>query len=521
MEFNLADLFESLADAFPERLAVVSGPNRLTYGQLDERATRLANAWAARGIKAGDHLGLYLYNGHEYLECMLAAWKLRAVTVNCNYRYVAEELRYLFDNASLVGLIYEPDLAQHVEGAWLPGMSLKVERGPAYEAMIAEGSPVRAFGPRSERDLFVIYTGGTTGMPRGVMWQHVDLFFAALQGGNPGGDPVRVADELAPRMLKNGDGLHICSAAPMIHGSSQLAGWIALMNGGVAGVVPSRNFDVEALLDLCDAEAMHTLNLVGDAMALPLVEALEANPGRWRLTDLQVLSSAGAVLSGHVRRKLEELLPMCMVLNNFGSSETGHQGTAFYDGDETIWVMDEGHTAVLDEALDRVVPGSGVIGRLARCGHIPLGYYGDEEKTAKTFVIGTDGVRYVLPGDLATVSADGSIVFLGRGSVCINTGGEKVFAEEVEEALKHHPEVFDAVVVGVPDPRWGQRVEALVTTRKGARPEPEALRDFCRGRLAGYKVPKTVHLVDDLNRQPSGKPDYRWAQAEAIARGAQ
>jgi acyl-CoA synthetase (AMP-forming)/AMP-acid ligase II len=520
MQFNLADLYESLADAFPERLALVSGPNRLTYGQLDERATRLANAWAARGVKAGDHVGLYLYNGHEYLECMLAAWKLRAVTINCNYRYVAEELRYLFDNARLVGVVHEPDLREHVEGAWLPGMSLRIERGPEYEALIAEGSPERNFPARSEDDLFIIYTGGTTGMPRGVMWRHVDLFFAALQGGNPGGDAITDAAALAPRMRDNGDGIHICSAAPMIHGSSQLAGWIALMNGGVAGTVPSRNFEVEALLDLCAAEDMHTLNLVGDAMALPLADALEAHPGRWKLDGLQVLSSAGAVLSGHVRRKLESLLPMTMVLNNFGSSETGHQGTAFYDGDETIWIMDDRHTAVLDEALNRVEPGSGVIGRLARRGHIPLGYYGDEEKTARTFVTAPDGVRYVLPGDMATVAEDGSIVFLGRGSVCINTGGEKVFAEEVEEALKHHPAVFDAVVVGVPDPRWGQRVEALVTVRGGERPEVEDLRAFCRTRLAGYKVPKAVHVVEDLNRQPSGKPDYRWAQAKAIELGA-
>jgi acyl-CoA synthetase (AMP-forming)/AMP-acid ligase II len=348
------------------------------------------------------------------------------------------------------------------------------------------------------------------------MWRHIDLFFAALQGGNPGGDPITTADALAPRMKENGDGLHICSAAPMIHGSSQLASWIALMNGGVAGTVPSRSFDVERILDLADQHGMHTINIVGDAMALPLADALEAHPGRWKLTDLQVLSSAGAVLSGHVRRKLEQHLPQAMILNNFGSSETGHQGTAFYDGDEVIWIMDETHTVVLDDELKRVEPGSGKTGRLARFGHIPQGYYGDPVKTAKTFVVGVDGVRYVLPGDMAGVADDGTILFYGRGSVCINSGGEKVFAEEVEEAIKHHPAVFDAVVVGVPDDRWGQRVEALVTLRDGASPDLDEVMAFCRTKVAGYKVPKAVHVVEDLNRQPSGKPDYRWAKAKAI-----
>ena len=520
MEFNLADLFETLADAFPDRLAVVSGDATFTYGQLDERATRLANWWLAQGVRAGDHIGLYLYNGHEYLECMLAAWKIRAVTINCNYRYVAEELRYVFDNADLVGVVYEPELGGEVEAAWLPDMHMRLARGASYEAAIESGSSARDFAPRSQDDLFIIYTGGTTGMPRGVMWRHEDLFFAALQGGNPGGDPIESAAALAPRMTENGDGLHILSAAPMIHGSSQLASWIALMNGGVAGTVPSRRFEVEQLLDLADAHGMHTINIVGDAMALPLADALEAHPGRWALEDLQVLSSAGAVLSGHVRRKLEEQLPMAMILNNFGSSETGHQGTAFYDGDEVIWIMDERHTTVLDEDLGRVEPGSGVIGRLARFGHIPLGYYGDAEKTARTFVTAPDGVRYVLPGDMAGVAADGTVLFRGRGSVCINTGGEKVFAEEVEEAIKHHPAVFDAVVVGVPDTRWGQRVEALVTLRGDVAADLDDVIDFCRTRVAGYKVPKAVHVVDDLNRQPSGKPDYRWAKATAIALGA-
>lgn len=518
MEFNLADVFESLADAFPDRLAVVSGETRLTYGQLDARSDRLADALRARGVGPGDAIGLYLYNGHEYLEAMLAGWKLRARTVNVNYRYVAHELAYLVDDADLVALLFEPELAAVVEATPMPKVRVRLARGSDYERALAEARPVRIGGPRSERETFVLYTGGTTGMPKGVIWHHVDLFFAALQGGQPGGEPFRDPASMAPLLKEYGGGIHIHTAAPLIHGSSQLASWIAMMNGGLAGLVPGRSFDPERSLDLCAAEQIHTLNLVGDAMALPLVEAIEAEPDRWDLSALQVLSSAGALLSGPVRKRLEAAIPSAMVLNSFGSSETGHQGTAFYEDDQPIWIMDEGHTVVLDEGLEPVPPGSDRVGRIARFGHVPQGYHKDPEKSAATFVE-KDGVRYVIPGDLARVAADGSLIFLGRGSVCINSGGEKVFAEEVEEVVKGHPAAFDCVVVGVPDPRWGQRVEALLTLRPGASVTADDLDAHCRRKLAGYKTPRAFHVVDDLNRQPSGKPDYRWAQATARALG--
>ena len=519
MEFNLADLFEANADAFGDRLALVSGETRLSFAELDQRATRLANYWSEAGVKAGDHIGLYLFNGHEYLECMLAAWKIRARTINVNYRYVADELRYVFDNADLVGVVYEAQLAEQVEQALTQGMWMRLERGPDYEAALASASSERDFPVRSADDLVIIYTGGTTGMPRGVMWRHEDLFFAALQGGNPGGEPITEAEALAPQMRENGDGLHIHPTPPLIHGSAQLASWIAMLNGGVAALVPGRSFEPERTLELCQNEAIHSINLVGDAMALPLVDALEQNPGRWDLGELQVIASAGAILSGNVRESLERLVPNAMVLNSFGASETGHQGTAFYEDGKPIWIMDERHSLVLDDDLEPIEAGSDRIGKLARFGHIPLGYYGDPEKTAATF-FEKNGRRYVIPGDMAQVAEDGTVVFLGRGSVCINTGGEKVFAEEVEEALKHHPGVFDAVVVGVPDNRWGQRVEALITLRQGATPVLDEISTFCRTKIAGYKAPKRIWIVETLNRQPSGKADYRWAQATAIARGA-
>jgi 3-oxocholest-4-en-26-oate---CoA ligase len=513
MTWNLADLFEANADAFPDRLAVVSGDTRLSYGEIDARATRLANHWVAEGIGEGDHVGLYLYNGHEYLECMLAAWKIRARTINCNYRYVAHELRYIFEDAELKGIVYESELKEHVDGAMVPGVTYRMERGPDYEAALAASNETRDFAERSDDDLVIIYTGGTTGMPKGVMWRHEDLFFAALQGGNPGGESFRDPAKMVEQLTENGDGLHIHPAPPMIHGSAQLASWIAMLNGGIAVVVPGKRFDPAASLSSCAAEDVHSINIVGDAMALPLIETLRANPGRWELTELNVIASAGAVLSNSVREALEELIPSAMLLNSFGASETGHQGSAFYEDGKAVWYMDEEHTCVLDENLDRVEPGSGVVGMLARFGHIPLGYYRDETKTASTFKT-KDGVRYVIPGDMAMVAEDESVVFLGRGSVCINTGGEKVYAEEVEEVLKAHPDVFDAVVCGTPHERWGARVEALITVRNDS-PDVDSIEAHVRGKLAGYKVPRRFWVVADLNRQPSGKPDYRWAREEA------
>ncbi|TNE84012.1 MAG: acyl-CoA synthetase [Deltaproteobacteria bacterium] len=517
-KFNLADLYEAQADAFGDRLAIVSGDLRMTYGELDHRATKLANYFASQGLGEGDHIGLYLYNGHEYLECMLAAWKIRARTINVNYRYVADELRYIFENAELKALVYEPDLAEFVHPTKTDAMTLMLERGEAYEAALASGSDSRDFPARSDDDLCIIYTGGTTGMPRGVMWRHEDFYYAGLQGGNPGGESFETPEQAVKQLTINGDGLHIHCPAPMIHGSGQLAAWIALFNGGVAIIVPGRSYRPDETLRLCAAEHVHSINIVGDAMALPLITELEANPGKYQLTDLNVISSAGAVLSGNVREKLEELIPSAMVMNNFGASETGHQGTAFYEDGKAIWIFDTTHSIVVDDDLNPVEPGSDVVGKLARFGHIPLGYYKDEEKTAKTF-FEKDGVRYVVPGDMAMVAEDETVIFLGRGSVCINSGGEKVYAEEVEEALKHHPEVFDAVVVGVPDERWGQRVEALVTARVDA-PNIDDIEAFCRTKVAGYKTPRKIWVVDDLNRQPSGKPDYRWARERAIELGA-
>jgi acyl-CoA synthetase (AMP-forming)/AMP-acid ligase II len=533
MEFNVADLFESVVDAVPERIALVCGDSRLTFADLDARANRCAHALAARGVKAGDHVGLYLYNSVEFLEAMLGAFKLRAVPININYRYVEEELRYLVDNADLVALIHPRELAPKVAAVDSRVATLKtvlyVEdgsgvspgRGADYHAALADASPKRDFAPRTADDHYIIYTGGTTGMPRGVIWRHGDVFFAGLQGGNPGGTPISKPEELAGVAKANDDPLTFLPAAPFIHGAAQWAALIGLFGGGKVVLVPGKSFDAHVATKLIESEKVNTIIMVGDAMARPLVEAIDAataeQGGRGVDTSsLVVIASAGAVLSDVVKEGLARVLPETMVLNNFGATETGHQGTMYpgSEGKGLLSFSSDGTTTVLGDDHKPIAAGSGTVGKLARSGHIPLGYYKDPEKTAATFVT-LDGARWVIPGDLATIEEDGRITVFGRGSVCINSGGEKIFPEEVEAAIKAHDDVVDAVVVGVPDERWGQRVAAVVQLRPGRDLTLAALDAHCRTRVAGYKIPRQLRLVDQIVRHPSGKPDYRWAAATA------
>jgi acyl-CoA synthetase (AMP-forming)/AMP-acid ligase II len=529
--YNIADLYESLARAYPERTALVSGSLRLSYAELDERADRLAGVLHGRGVGPRDHVGLHLYNGPEFVEAMLACFKLRAVPINLNYRYVAAELRPLCDDADLVGIITQrellPVVADAVRGLRVARTVLVVEDGSprtpiagleahGYDEAVAAARPHRDDRGRSGDDLWVIYTGGTTGRPKGVMWRHEDLFFAALQGGRPGGDPITSPGELIEAAADLDVAMRLLPAAPFIHGAAQLGAWICLFTGGTLVLQPGRSFDAVRCAALIDEERLTTVTLVGDAMARPLVDALAVAPAR--AETLVAVASAGAILSPAVRDRLQELLPDSLILNNFGSTETGHQGSAF-PGSETgadgrpSFMMDE-HSLVLDDDGVPLAPGSGTLGRLARGGHIPLGYYKDEVKSAERFVTIGDR-RFAVPGDLATVEADGRITVYGRGVNCINTGGEKVFPEEVEEALKAHPDVFDALVIGVADERWMQRVAAVVQPRPGRTPTLAELQAHCRTMIAGYKVPRQLALVALVERQPSGKPDYAWAKTVA------
>jgi 3-oxocholest-4-en-26-oate---CoA ligase len=529
VQFNIADLFESVADAIPSKPAVVSGATRLSFRELDVRATQLANALTERGIRAGDHIGLYLYNGPEFLEAMLAAFKIRAVPININYRYVEEELAYLFTNADLVGLVVQRELlgrAVAVEDrvpklrtivAVEDGSGTPLSNGAlAYETVLAAGSSERRFGPRSGRDRYIIYTGGTTGMPRGVVWQHEDVLYAGLQGGNAGGPPIERPEELAELVAAKEEPLTFLPAAPFIHGAAQWAALIGLFGGGKVVLQPGRSFNAAEVCGLVTREQVNTITLVGDAMARPIVDALKEPGAAYDMSSLIVIASAGAVLSDAVKSELEERLPNVMVLNNFGATETGHQGMGGFgeaSGGKPSFAMDESNT-VLGDDMRPIAPGSGTVGKLARRGRLPIGYYNDPEKTAATFVT-VDGERWVVPGDLATIEEDGRITVFGRGAVCINSGGEKVFPEEVEAALKAHAGVLDAVVVGVPDEKWGQRVAAIVQPRVGADITLAGLEAHCRTRIAGYKIPRQLSLVVEMVRHPSGKPDYRWAATRA------
>ncbi len=354
-------------------------------------------------------------------------------------------------------------------------------------------------------------------MPRGVMWRHEDVFFAGLQGGAPGGEPIERPEQIAENAQDPDNGLTMLPTAPFIHGAAQWAAWIGLFTGGKLVLQPGKSFSAQRVCELCAEEQVTTLLLVGDAMARPIVEALEA--GSYDMSSVIAVASSGAVLSPSIRDRLQELMPDAMVLNNFGATETGHQGSAIIGEDTGVdgrpsFFMDESNV-VLDDDNKPLEPGSGKMGRIARKGRIPLGYYNDPEKTAERFVT-LDGVRWSIPGDFATVEEDGRITIFGRGAVCINTGGEKVFPEEVEEALKSHPDVFDALVVGVPDERWMQRVAAVVEPRAGKQPTLEELSAHCRKHVAGYKVPRQLALVTKVERQPSGKPDYAWAKSVAL-----
>ncbi|MFI9024544.1 acyl-CoA synthetase [Streptomyces sp. NPDC053560] len=536
MEYNLADLFESIVDAVPDREALVyadhpgsGAERRLTYRRLDRAANRLAHHLQDSGVRPGDHVGLHLYNGVEYLQTFYACLKIRAVPVNVNYRYVEEELAYLYRDADLVALVFDAEFTERVAAVAprAPRLRHLVRVGtpppgapePACPLMSftdaeAAGSPERGFGPRSADDRVIIYTGGTTGMPKGVVWRHEDLFFSGTGGGAPTGEPVSRAEELAERAAASGEGLVFFPTPPLMHGTSTLTALIAFHFG--QKVVLHRKYVPEEVLRTIERERVTSVSLVGDAMLRPLTDALAGPLKGTDCTTLFAVSSSGAILSDTVRNQFTALLPHAMLLNNFGSSESGFNGTATDDaGPETGFRLHvNGRTAVVDPVTHAPVP-PGEPGRLAQRGHVPLGYYNDPAKTADTF-FEADGERWVLLGDMATVDEDGVVTVLGRGSQCINSGGEKIYPEEVEQALKAHPDVYDALVAGIPDDRWGNRVAAVVQLRAGAGPvDPAAVQAHCRTRLAGYKIPRTVVFTDRIQRSPSGKADYRWAKRVA------
>jgi acyl-CoA synthetase (AMP-forming)/AMP-acid ligase II len=526
VSFNLADLFEAVADADPAREILVVGERRLTYAELDGRANRLANALGARGVTPGDSVGLQLANGTEYVEGMLAAFKLRAVPVNINYRYVERELRYLYEDAGVRALIYHRAFGPHVQAATDPEALvalLEVDDGSGaprfdlaedYDDALAVASPGRPDpAGRSGNDLYLIYTGGTTGMPKGVVWRHEDIFKAGMGGGDAAqmGNFVTGSQELAARLPP--PGLCALAAPPLMHAAAHWLTFHHLFCGGKVVMTPLGRFDPPEVWDVIGRERVLTLVAVGDAMVKPLLDELEAHPDRYDISGLWVVASSGAPLSEQSKSRLRTLLPDRMIVDSLGSSETGVLGAKGGQGGATFQLGE--FTSVLTERGTRVGAGDGVVGKVARRGHVPLRYHNDPEKSARTFVT-VDGERWALTGDDATIEADGTVRMLGRGSQCINTGGEKVYPEEVEEAVKSHPAVEDALVVGIPDERWGERVVALVQTVADAELTLTDLQAHSRDQVAGYKLPRDLVLVERIVRSPAGKADYRWAKQHAV-----
>ena len=525
--YSLADLFAIAAETVPEREALIVGDTRRSYGQMAARVERLAAWLHAQGIGQDDVVGLQMYNSAEYLEAFLAACRVRAVPANINYRYVADELRYLYANAGIKALFYSPELEAAVGEALdaAPELRVKVRTGPgqpalagavAFDDALAHDVPALHELRCSDDDISLLYTGGTTGKPKGVMWPHKALFFGCLGGGSaytPAEGPITTPEELADRIRK-AHPLRFMPVAPLMHGAAHWATMVSLYTGHTVVLNDQQHFDPRHVLDIVATHKVNGLALVGDAMAVPLLDALKADPARWDLSSLFIFGNGGAVMSAHVKEALRPFLPPNVYFSDgIGSSEGGQFGIGAKPAEGgMIRIAPHPQLRVVVDSQRLAAPGE--TGILARSGYLPLGYHGDPVKTAETFV-SIDGTRYVITGDAATIAEDGSIVIFGRGNNCINTGGEKVFPEEVEEVLRMSPQLLDAVVVGLPDPRWGQKVTAVVSVRAEATLDADALKALCHSHLAGYKVPKDIVAVPEVLRSAAGKANYVWAKETA------
>jgi 3-oxocholest-4-en-26-oate---CoA ligase len=532
---NFATVLETVADVRADRPAVTHGDRTLTWRDLDERASRLAAFLAERGIGAESRVAIALYNGPEYLESVFAVLKLRAIPVNVNYRYRAEEMRHLFGDAQVAAIIFDASLGARVAEAHTPELHTLVQVGEAptagsvsgYEQVISAAEPL----PRAARgvDHWLMYTGGTTGQPKGVLVSHAWLYPVASGNGfgligEPVPDSLDALRATTQRLSTRGDAIVCLPAPPLMHATGMYTSLGALLASGRVVYLTSRSYDPDELARTVAAQHVDTVSIVGDVFALPLADALDraAQAGRpYDISSLRRVLSVGVTWSADVKRRLlahGDFVCRDMVAASeggpFAISETRR-------GDHAVtsrFLLLPG-ARVIDEAGRDVVPGSGQVGVLAAPADDEIGYLGDPAKTAQTFrTLG--GRRWVVPGDLASLETDGSVTFHGRGSRVINTGGEKVFAEEVEQVLIEHPGVRDALVVGVPDPRWGQRVTAVVAPADGAEPTAGALVAHAARRLADYKKPRAIVFVPEVRRSPSGKADLRWAQATAATDAA-
>ncbi|CAN5651193.1 acyl-CoA synthetase [soil metagenome] len=522
--WNYAEIWETVASQIPHAPAQIHGDRTFSWREFDERANGIARQLLDSGAQEQDKVAQYLYNDSAYMESMFGSWKAGLVPVNTNYRYADEELVYLWDNADAVAVVFHGTFAQNIERirdrvpkvrTWLwvdDGSGPCPHWAIPYETA-ATSHPTKVEAPwgRDGDHLYMLYTGGTTGMPKGVMWRQDDNIRNIIKAGvNPryGEDPV---DYQVVRDLVQGPGIVSVPACPLMHGTGCMTQLIALSGGGCVVTLEGRNLDIEELFDTIEANKGNATAIVGDAFAKPMLRALDAEPDRWDLSSLFLFTSSGVMFSEASKAGLIRHLPHAMIVDAFSSSEAVGMGqsvsSAGHDSGTAKFKVGD-NTKVFAEDLREVQPGSGEQGRVAVGGHQPIGYYKDSEKTAATF-IEVDGQRYSIPGDFATVEADGSITLLGRGSVCINTGGEKVFPEEVEEVLKTHEHIRDAVAVGVPDDKFGEAITAVVELAPQTELDEAAIIAHVKGKLAPYKAPKRVLAIETIGRAANGKVDYK------------
>ncbi|MCL4433884.1 MAG: AMP-binding protein [Actinobacteria bacterium] len=530
--WNFADIWETIAELVPAATALVHGNNELTWSEMDHRADGIARWLLDLGLGNQDKVAQYLFNCSEYMESVYGVLKVGLIPVNTNYRYYEDELVYLWDNADTTAVVFHGIFTERIQSirskvpkvrGWLfvdDGSGPCPDWATPYEEAAKCSMDTRTVAPwsRSGDDLYFLYTGGTTGMPKGVMWRQDDLFYRiASEGISPynldeGMDGVRAAIQ--------GPGPVCLPACPLMHGTGAFTALGMLAQAGSVITLQNRSFDPTELLDTVTKRKVNVLSIVGDAFAKPILQALEAEPDRYNITSLLAIISSGVMWSEHTKEGLLKYHPNMILLDAFSSSEAIGMGASMSSGNQagdTAKFMLGANVKVLDpDTLDEVQPGSGKAGMVALPGRNPLGYYKDDAKTNATFKV-VNGIRYVIPGDFASVEADGTIHLLGRGSMCINTAGEKVYPEEVEEVIKDIDGVQDSVVVGIPDDKFGEAITATVELQPGTLITEEDIISTVKSRLASYKAPKKVRFVKSVGRAPNGKVDYARHKEETIA----